>query len=418
MSGNPQNGTGYLATSSNVANVYTGLNRDELDRIVESLQDECQIGISRDRARSYRRFAHLNAQELFNRLTTLYESLFASSWSAFKHATLKENKESQSEKITAITKNYITAWFWDLHVTIRSSTQRISGTAFNQYFSHPITHILDRYDPFLQHLNSTIRPTHIMLGLEDTLYIPIISDVQDWNDDKYNLHSLDGAECDLDVVYSIIEIMESKRNDWTTVPLSNSALGRPGWLFDYRYDQAYAWFPMDSNYTREDLIAPHILGIPCTPRLGIRDFDEEQICEGNDISVLLEPDLLERATPRKTFGAAEYRTIEHYVRTIQFDSLLPRTAPTAARPPKRTRVVNQLLITERGETAEAASQADEITEDQPPEIPQPFDLHTYRIIDWCYFGRVTIGTDERARMNALRNFIFTGAYEPPTSTRN
>nr|QXV86351.1 coat protein [Partitiviridae sp.] len=405
----------------NVADVYTGLNREEIERIVDALKEENQIGARRIRAKCYRRYVHLRTTELYTKLVSLYTDLFTTSWAAFKHAPFPDSTESQANKISLLASNYVAAWFWDLQVTIRTAVRAISGTAFNQHFSHEIHHLNTRYDPFLQHLNSIIRPTHIQMALEDTLYIPIITQLPNWeNATTYDIHGLYAEGVNPELVYAMLDIMDNKRNEWSTVPLSKSVLGRPGWLFDYRLGQAYAWFSMDYNYTREDLIAPHILGIPCTPRLAPRDDDDWQPFWKNQAYNDPHIDEYDRITPRNFRGNAEYRTIEHKPTPLQFDYLIPRSDINVTKRLRTSQGIDldknkdkQVAITE-------SSQAQEIEEsetEEEPKIPDPIELQLLKIVDWCYFARVVEGTDQRTRKRALRNFVFYGAHQGTSSLK-
>lgn len=96
-----------------------------------------------------------------------------------------------------------------------------------------------------------------------------------------------------------------------TVPLPHETLGRPFWLLDWRLNQAYAWFPLEGHFSKEDLIAAQILGIPCTPRLSPCEVDDWQFFAGNALPAQLNVANYKRATPRRFYGAAEYHTIAH-----------------------------------------------------------------------------------------------------------
>ncbi|UVK78301.1 MAG: coat protein 1 [Plant associated deltapartitivirus 1] len=417
-----------MAITGSVANVYTGLNRDELDNIVDLLQDECQIGTFTDRSKSHRRYVTLRVQQLFATLVSLYTNLFISSWSAFKHVHAPDLPTQAgvvpvvntdvTHRATNMARQYLTAWFWDLHVSIRDAVYNLSATAYTQYFSHEVSYISRRYDPFLQHLNSTMRPTHIQVATEDTLFIPVLVLAEPtWTAERFNPFGIHNGGCDLNTVHSIIEVMENKRNDWSTVPLSTSNLGRPAWLFDYRDGNAFAWFPFEPNYTRLDLVAPFILGIPCTPRLGPRDVDEYQIFTNNlppETGVTAprpNPSDYQRITERKFYGNAEYRTIELSTQTVSYEHFIPAQAAVKKR--KTTKDKSVLSIGE-GKDTEVLSDEDVLEYT----TPEPYTLYVYRLIDWVYHARVIVGTDEAARRKALNDFIFKTAYEANPSRRN
>nr|BBM06289.1 putative coat protein [Carnation cryptic virus 3] len=401
---------GIPARPPPAANPFTGLNRDELDRIVEQLEEDNQIGLFRDKARSYRRYVDLRTSPLSTRLINLYSNLFTTHWNVFKHTMSGEAPAGFASKAIYLATIYVSAWIWDLHVSIRESVRRISGTAFNQLFQQDAYHQADRYDPFLQHLNTIIRPTPIHQALEDTLYIPVVSRNIDWANANNNVFGLPSHAYDDNILNAILDVMDDRRNQWSTIPISTNVLGRPGWLLDYRLGQAYAWFPMEANYSQVDLIAPHILGTPCTPRLGPRDKDDWQVFRYNAApppGVRLNPHDFRRATERSFYGSAEYRTIEHAVHVFDWQATIP--PPDAA-----TSAASQPGKRKQGDSSTSAMALMETDKDPPQPFvpPPPVDLNRYRLIDWCYHARVIDGEDQQTRNRALRNFIFQAGHQP------
>ncbi|TYG39187.1 hypothetical protein ES288_D13G284400v1 [Gossypium darwinii] len=107
------------------------------------------------------------------------------------------------------------------------------------------------------------------------------------------------------LVQGLLDCMDAKNSKWRTVPLPHETLGRPFWLLDWRLNQAYAWFPLEGHFSKEDLIAAQILGIPCTPRLSPCEVDDWQFFAGNALPAQLNVANYKRATPRRFYGAAE-----------------------------------------------------------------------------------------------------------------
>jgi len=408
---------GAAPTAGFAANVYTGLNREELDRICEALENENQIGSFRIRTLCYRRYANLRSNELHARLVQIYANLFTTYWAHFKHACPTDALPGgYTDRIQFVATNYISAWFWDLHVSIRNSVARISGTAFNQYFQNEVTHVAERYDPFLQHLNNVIKPTHIQNSLEDTLYIPLVSTAINLEAENMNIFGMNNFYLDENIVLAILNIMDAPRNDWNTVPLSTNTLGRPGWLFDYRLGKAYSWFPMESNFSRVDLIAPHILGIPCTPRLGPRDVDDWQFFPGGALPPRVNINNYRRVTERRFYGSAEYRTLETDLHEIDTD-FMAQPAPAGAKrhqpEPSGAARGRPLTITGTAQPPQAPTE----TEDTHMETVR-ITAYRYRLIDWTCHLQVIPGTDQQTRNKALRNFIFQGARAPARANRD
>lgn len=407
------------------ATSFTGLNRDELDSIVDALQEENQIGTFRDRPKAYRRYVHVRSQELFDRLSELYADLFTSNWSAFKHAyitepTGREDANSISTKASFMAQCYLTAWFWDTQYCIRESVRKLSGTAYNQHFTEDLNLISPKYDPFLQHLNMVIRPTLIHQSTEDTLYIPLLGQTFNYNEDAYNFLNLQGCGTEIRQVYAITDVMDSRRTEWSTIPLATNVLGRASWLLDFKQGNAYAWFPFESNFTELDLVAPYILGIPCTPRLGPRDEDHYQHWTHNDPplstdgNIILNPLAYVRSSERKFFGNAEYRTMEYNSYTQNFEAYMPRvTTSTQAKNKRKKDAAPEQLSTGQGDGSSSSKDAEMSTEESeappPPKIPRPRQIHQFRLIDWVYHSRVILGADKAMQRRALWDFIHAGA---------
>lgn len=386
------------------AQIQQAPNRTDLARIADSLEEEYQIGFLRHQPKRHRRYVVLRAQELFNRLYTIYVSQFQANYRAFK--TVIEAFPLQGTYATHLNSAvacYISSWFWDLYVSNRESVQKLSSTAFLQYYSAEQHYSQDRYDPFLQHLNNVIKPTHIPLGLEDTLYIPQLAEYIDFAESSP--FGITGFVINEALVQGLLDTMDMKNNTWRTVPLAHDTLGRPMWLLDWRLNQGYAWFPQEGHFAKEDLVAAQILGIPCTPRLAPRDVDDWQFFPGNVLPQNLNANHFARAIPRRFYGAAEYRTLSHRIWTPPFD-LITATAPAGSKRPMpetpsgRTSGSGIMEITPAVETR---------TMQQPPDAaPRPAAYCQYQLIDWCYHGLVVIGVNTQKQNQAIRSFLYSG----------
>ncbi|UVK78300.1 MAG: coat protein 2 [Plant associated deltapartitivirus 1] len=397
-----------MATPQDAANQFTGLNRDEFQNIATFLEDRDQIGVHSDKALGYARVHTLRLNEIHARLVTLYTVLFKHSWQAFKHITSRNIPADQANNPQRYIANcYITAWIWDLRCTIREATRKVSGKVFNDYFSELTVPIIDRYDPFLQHLNTIIRPTKILQATEEAIHFPHPGTVDSFDPESLNLYGIEGAMSDSNIVKSIVDTMDNPNTTWSTVPLNTNTFGRPGWLFDYRKGEAYAWFPMDSNYSLCDLIAPQILSIPCTERLGMCDPDDWRPTPRNQTirnpSSLLTQD---RIVPRRFYGSAEYRTVEirvyHFDLSLIIQQMIPITEAQSATPSTNT-------LQGSGSTSKGKETLYETDTHMTEAAYPPYDMNQYRLIDWCYYARVTTSAKEQTVNKALRNFIQKGA---------
>ncbi|CCH50610.1 coat protein [Persimmon cryptic virus] len=375
-------------------------NKPEYARIADSLEDEYQIGFQRINPRLHRRYVILRSQELHDRLCNLYAPYFQAGYRVFKHVIeaypLPAGYASQIAYATAC---YVSSWCWDLYVSIRESVKKLSQTAFLQQYQTEQFHSQDRYDPFLQHLNTVIRPTHIPGGLEDSLYIPLIANHVQWgNQSPFGINHYAINES---LVQGLLDVMDLKNNTWRTVPLSHDTLGRPMWLLDWRQNQAYAWFPQENHFSKEDLIAAHILGIPCSPRLGPRDVDDWQFFPGNVMPQHINIAAYERAIPRRFFGAAEYRTISTRMWELPFLSAVAGQMSGAKRP-----------APESSATGSGYMESPPAVEgQQTAAIMDPGIMQTrycqYQIIDWCYHGRVILNLNAQKQNQALRSILFS-----------
>ncbi|MBA0817279.1 hypothetical protein Gohar_001858, partial [Gossypium harknessii] len=181
---------------------------------------------------------------------------------------------------------------------------KLSHTTLLRYYSVERDYSQDRHDPFLHHLLSVIKPTHLFGSLEDVLFIPLICNNVNFNN-AANPFSIARFIMNDALVQGLLDCMDAKNSKWRTVPLPHETLGRPFWLLDWRLNQAYAWFPQEGHFSKEDLIAAQILGIPCTPRLGPCKVDDWQFFAGNALPAQLNVANYKRATPRRFYGAAE-----------------------------------------------------------------------------------------------------------------
>jgi len=396
-----------IATDRPNAALKHGTSRPELTRIADSLEDEYQIGHVRDHPRLYRRYVILRSTQIFERLTILYRRQFNANWQLFRRTVEAfELPPNTQDPLLYAARCYVSGWFWDLYVSNRKCVEKLSHTALAQHYNTQIFHSCDRYDPLLQHLNSIIRPTHIQNALEDSLYLPLIDQTINFNvnDNPFNITNFMMNET---LVQGLQDVMDQKNNAWTLFNLSDNTMGRPMWLLDWRNNQGYAWFPSEGNYSREDLVAAQILGIPCSPRLGPRDFDDWQIFPGGTLPATIDLTTLQRITPRHFYGAAEYRTISTGQWTIPIQTGTTTREITEDTRGKRPRsegqaseeVESHMSLTPPGFDTQRA-------QSRTIQVPSYTTVYRYQIIDWTYHARVVLGINEQKQNQALRSFLF------------
>ncbi|TYH36721.1 hypothetical protein ES332_D13G283900v1 [Gossypium tomentosum] len=174
-------------------------NRTDLARIADSLEDEYHIGFTRHRPRCHRRYPVLQSNELFNRFSPSHHSA------------------------TVCSRCYISSFFWDLYVSIRKSVNKLSHTTLLRYYSVERDYSQDRRDPFLHHLLSVIKPTHLFGSLEDVLFIPLICNNVNFNN-AANPFSIARFIMNDALVQGLLDCMDAKNSKWRPLPAAFTAL--------------------------------------------------------------------------------------------------------------------------------------------------------------------------------------------------
>jgi len=393
--------------------------KSEISRIADYLADDYEIGYVRDRPPKHRRYAVLRTQALFNKLIEIYGKLFKQNWEFLRRSidgftTAVGIRERQWENAA---RAYISCWFFDLYVSVRNAVEKVSGTAFTQYYHAHAAHILHEYDALLVHLNAIIRPTHIKLALEDCIYIPRIA--TNMNITNANPFGLTEATWDLDAdfAYSIMDRMKASGSRWRVEPLVTDTLGIPGWLFDWHQvgaqQQAYAWFPSEGNYSMEDLIAPHIIGEALTPLMGPCDIDDWQYFPNFIRPANVPWQNMERVSARRFRGSAEVRTYaEEKVNLTRFTSTGHETSKKRSKPSSTTTTSSQGGSRDMETEDEPREVVTDITLSQVTSTQQLQTLMTtgeadrFRIIDYTYYCCVILRNTAQKRDGAIRSFCF------------
>nr|QRG29194.1 putative CP [Dactylorhiza cryptic virus 3] len=373
-----------------------------LRKASEFLFENSRIGPLRSHYDKYRRYIHLRSDQMFTALVSLYANVFHSQWFDFRRFHESFGVPQHQLGWTHAARVYISMWFIDLYVSNREAVKKISSIAFNERFGTEITFVSNEYDVYLALLNASIRPTHISLALEDSLYIPVISDVIDFtNPDPFDIPNFVKDE---EYFYGLLDIMKARRH-WNFQPLSHNVLGRPCWLFDWHQQATVcSWFPMEGHFNNEDVTLAYILGEACTPNLGPRDVDDWQFFDGQ-IPADLNPAHFDRITDRRFYGSYEVRTLE-----VDSEFTLPTTAQEAHASaqkkrksgkeiePHRTVRVQPRRTTRSDEPQGPPANNDATATSSTDVVEAP----RYRLEDWCYHYRVILFMDPHTRTGALR----------------
>lgn len=178
------------------------LPRTSVSKATDYLQDGYRIYLQKDHQEKYRRYALLQATNIFNTLITLYLTLFHEQWQHFRRYLEQFDVPAGLTQWTFTARVYISCWIHDLYPPIREAVKKLTPLAFQQHFSmgEPLYSLF--YDEYLVRLNASIRPTHLKGMMEDTLYIPIFSEqpvnwradnplgIVGWNTNYTCLHGL------------------------------------------------------------------------------------------------------------------------------------------------------------------------------------------------------------------------------------
>ncbi|GER31701.1 protein kinase [Striga asiatica] len=372
----------------------------DLMRIAKSLEADNQISYDRERPSKHRRCVPLRCNNLFQRLVDIYSRLFLIHYPEFKliveaHSGQPNISSVNGAKSAATA--LVSAWFWDLYVSLRKSVQSVSGSAFTQHFGTPQSFILERYDRFLVHLNAILRPTHIQYTIADAVYIPLITTTYDWNN-LQNPFTITDMKVDEDYAYALMEIMEKRNSSWRIEKLSSDIFGTPAWLLDWhpanenvitlKPPAAYAWFPDKSNFNKEDLIAAYIIGEAITPILGPVDADDWQLLlpDGRKPADVFWAET-HRVDARRFTGSTEVRVYDEK----KFDFIVIRTTRTSGSKRPAPDIAGYILP-QLKETVSEASSLEKV------------DM--FRILDYCYYARVIFRTSAQSQHVALKAMAF------------
>lgn len=223
----------------------------------------------------------LDRNTLFKNLVDLYLGVLQIHWHRFSrliHLYKIGADEPDMQRWAAAV--YVSTWFHDLYVSNHKAC--VKAHICSEIYQHDLFCKSKEYDLFLSALNAQIRPTCIKSTFMDTVYIPRIFHPMDLDAVDGNFWHIDGWELNDFVFYGMVSVMKDKQI-MSFEPLSEDATGRHAWLFDWHDDsyKAYAWFPMEPNYTLDDVAIAYIVGGPYTPTLAPCDRDECQQFPGN-----------------------------------------------------------------------------------------------------------------------------------------
>jgi len=393
--------------------------RTKLSRTSDFLMDSYRTGTVRYSYEKRRRYAQLQLGQIYTSLVTLYSSLFLSQWQHFKRYSDIHNVVAAG--VTPhlhAARVYISCWIHDLYVSNREAVRQLSPLAFQQHYQHEEILYSNQYDYFLVQLSASIRPTNIKGAMEDTIFIPVFrSTTPEWTtNNPFNITDYDANS---EFLQGMIYIM-SHGGIWHIETLFTNTLGRPSWLFDWHdAESCLAWYPLEGNYSMDDVSIAYIVGVPCTPNLGPRDFDDWQQFPNNTVPAQFSTQTFDRVRNQSFFGAYPVRTHRRRSRLISLDPAATAPSTTAATTSTGTSTRPYLPATpatqrhKRPRTDDDQTESLEDSSGNEPEAeadPTPMAItvfsqthsHEFRIIDWTYFARHILNQENHTRSGALR----------------
>lgn len=374
---------------------------ENLIKLSEYLFENSQIGSTRP---FRHRCVNLRTQEMFDNLVDLYAQMFMAQWHHYtRFMESFPPPPGVSPQIYAA-RCYISMWFIDLYVSIRDAVWKLSADAFHEQYQGELFRFSHEYDKYLTLLNASIRPTCIKNALDNAQFIPIIVDnINVHNPNPFGINNFTPVKA---LFRGLTQIMKAKSRLQFT-PLSNDAIGRPCWLFDWHTgNRVCSWFPPEGNYNHEDFTLAYILGTPCTPNLGVRDVDDWQFFAEGIVPRNPNPVKYNRVVARRFYGSFEVRTME-----IETDfSLSPisaqvnhNIADTVAerdtRPTKKSRKNGQ-----SSESTMAITTSSEIANEELQEGDQL--MPRFKLVDWLYHHLVVLEMDDHKRTSVLRSLAY------------
>nr|BCS51496.1 coat protein [Vitis cryptic virus] len=373
------------------------LSRTNISKVSDFLQENSRIGALKTKYEKYRRYVTLNIVDIYNALVPLYVTMILNHWPHYKRYMEQFTPPPGVTPWTYAARAYVSVWIHDLYVSNREAVKKLSTLAFTQHYLTERVLFSYEYDEFLIRLNATIRPTHIKGVMEDTLFIPLIANTIDWND-EYDPFHIPNFELNYDLVTGLIGIMKD-RKAWKISPLVTDTLGRPAWLFDWHTDdRCCSWFPMEGNYNMEDVSLAYIIGVACTPKLGPRDVDDWQPFPGNQIPANINPNAYPRQTPRRFFGSYE-------VRTIATRHITPNT-PDEHGPLTRKKAKGKATASKAPQSSILETEPSQVQDEPHPADEIILQSAQFQISDWTYYHLVVLNLDIHTRSGAIRMLAF------------
>lgn len=404
--------------------------------LADQLQHIRHIGNSFISGPTHPRYIALETQEIFKSLVDLYALHFQSKRLILDPMLERINLPRATDRYKHIARIYVSHWFLDLYATNRDACTRLPLARHIDHYRTEIPHQSLIYDNYLVLLLNSMKPTKLF-GLQDSsYYVPYITNTPNWKSSSCNYFNIVGFTYDVTIFTALIRILTDSSHGWQTNAYSSDPLGRPFWLLDWHDGKAYAWFPEDDNYNRDDTNLAFILGVSCTPLLAHRDPDVPKQYPTNSP---VDPNYrfpYERTTQIVYHGGFEKRVIENSIQPFEYQDDMTTeeenvaiTLATADREAK----VQDLARKRRAELTKQSTSALVPTHASgpvsTPEIPsleeliaqfdaelapplidnhisRTYHANMYTITDYIYYCRVIAKADINPRAAAHKILIY------------
>nr|CAH2618943.1 putative coat protein [Ribbonwort deltapartitivirus]CAI5383984.1 putative coat protein [Ribbonwort deltapartitivirus] len=379
------------------------------------LESESKVIVLQERPRHHIRHIKLEVSKMLIALVAIYTPVFISHWTRFSRVTQMSHADTIPLVAARLATTYISGWIYDLYSCLRKATESKDPTAFRAYFLEEVSSMSDYYDEYLVTLNAMIRPTTILGTLEETMYVPYITDNAMVNpNDPFNIGA--GYNLDFGEFQAIIAIMIESKEFRTSKLKFGSTEGRPVWLLDWWSDKlhrnirAHTWFPFEGNFTLDDVSVAYIMGGPMTSVMAPCDRDLQQRAPSAYVDGT-NPDFSEyvRKKKRQFYGAVEERDIIVDLRRTVIDPV-DTGAYDPAVPKYAIESDTESVVSMKGGTSKRTrSTSSSNKKIKRGEGTNEHVGNRYWIVieDYCYYSQVIRAVDTNSRYRALSQFVYT-----------
>lgn len=411
--------------------------RTPIKTLTDRLQSLNLIGTTTRIGFNNTRTVQLKTQDIYDALVNLYRLHFASKWYILSPVLSPHYRNQTADKGAEILAQvYISHWFVDLYNGIRDALRKHPLTRFTDHYSQELGIESTTYDNYLTLLMNNLKPTRLHGWIDNSLFIPVIHKEPNFeNTVTRNYFYINRFNSNDELFSALIDAIKNPTFGWQLSTPANDALGRPFWLLDWHAEKAYAWFPEEDNYNKDDLNLAFILGVACTPHLALRDDDIPRQYAGNTFpadNIIFKH---KRHLPPQFPSNFDVRIVEDQCLNTSWPvPLTPseqKEADEIARIATETQIQAEVIRMKKKRTATALAltESDTTTSELVPQSetdrrlyaeasarinkvrPQTHKINThlgcmYKIVDYKYYAKVIRKIDDNTRTAAHKILIY------------